>query len=1462
MSKKTIAEQTKITQTNTFSGGLSLDTPISSTNSNVLTDCINGALITYNGDELLLQNSRGNIRVENSALPMGHIPVSMESHAGILYIISYNPDTNETEIGTYPSPKYINNFHMSENFVNYNIDDVSVYFPEELVSDIKYFWTKKGITVSSTDEYIYDPPTTILPFITHNQYAIDSEGRRELIHLISRDPALSDKDNTYAFPNTYKAYIASQQTPYYVNKLDCRIDTTNTNIPELTILLDNYISDSELVKALDSDKFKLINYVNYYFETESKKKYHVKYLWNCLENNVTDDNYDMDPGNYTYGIDTITPPNDRKIEDYFHNWNKWTPSYKYIKGKDYIYTTGKITFSKYIDSTDDFNLENFAPRLDFFKDGMTADEKVISFDKKTKTLIIGGEECINFVIEYVPCFEASIDDNTCILLFKDLYNKSILPARSVIADKELFSEFKYTFDSFKKTYSISARLNSDVAYGDLKRNFNSNSEVVSIWTFQRLLPNGELEYAGAQAKKTGYRLYVSNENFTNVPVLVASNAQSKEDRPHFAWEGTRLKKVDVPISIFDSKKGECTLPEAFIPKSSNTLNESGVCIEGDSIIVKNPDDSTKYNIVSLVNGAKVPISNGNVVIFDQNETPEIEFTTNIPEDWLKKDNIYIATLKWQIADSSRPVKSSELPKDKDPNEPIVSIQRKDKFDIEEVQKSIQEYSNMNPIVVDGVGEMTASFIMCMTESMVEITDEKIRRYDKLMLEEWWISDNFNVSYYVENGENIFEPNNSAYLTNRVPLEFQTEDLSYDVNKFVAHYNHILKNDSIKNNNSNIILGFNSSNRRRSLSWGSILQNELPGYSSKISHTIKSKVTSQSGSNPIDLNSVYHPNNVSCKIIDGTLSYTWSDEYDNDNSDKIDINKNLYLIDNNKSVDDLITITSENRIYLDYDRDQSLGDILNKDSSKMIFHNCERRYMIEYLNVLNWPYNQKYIPWLLDDVEKEISFKSKRIYGIDDGDRIGIHNNLASSEKVFIGYDKSDTSEDREYHLLLRSGSDQSVMKCEPYKNGKCKAGFNWTTFWHALFIISIVGEIILGTVILAIVTGAAGAALIGAGLTIITAGGLGVTYWKNAFKGLQTDISKTGYRALIYGTSKTGCADSISLQLMDVNSGNNMMPSFKKGKLCCENYVGYGDKNETKKWIKRIWSRAWVVHKKPSGEVEDPHFNIKINDGVFHGYSLIGYSIDDYNWERFENVMGAFAKHAYALTPCNVGKTTENDQVYEFYFKNTLTEYTKNIKSIDGLNGNVSLYPKQCNVIGNLENLNIQSWNNLISSQSVWSKNIDNEVDLSSNLNTIDEKYRTFLLKLCSTINDYFINKDQIFKKDFMNIDDTNQALLMSLNIYMDYNDPLFLNEEMTESKTFDYEPSFEEFKLDYVRDIIYKEVDYNNFTTDYFKYTQPCNTNKVHWNIKSEWPFKDLHNDVDALNNYVSIHLLNKYGK
>ena len=48
---------------NTFNNGLNFDLNPLTTPNDVLTDCINGTFITFNGDELALQNDAGNIRI-------------------------------------------------------------------------------------------------------------------------------------------------------------------------------------------------------------------------------------------------------------------------------------------------------------------------------------------------------------------------------------------------------------------------------------------------------------------------------------------------------------------------------------------------------------------------------------------------------------------------------------------------------------------------------------------------------------------------------------------------------------------------------------------------------------------------------------------------------------------------------------------------------------------------------------------------------------------------------------------------------------------------------------------------------------------------------------------------------------------------------------------------------------------------------------------------------------------------------------------------------------------------------------------------------------------------------------------------------------------------------------------------------------------------------------------------------
>lgn len=97
----------KLTQTNQFNGGIIKDLHPIMTPNTVLTDCLNGTLITYNGNEFVLQNDMGNYSFTNGSLNRNFVPVGLKEYGGLLYIISYNPLENKVEIGTFPSQQTI-----------------------------------------------------------------------------------------------------------------------------------------------------------------------------------------------------------------------------------------------------------------------------------------------------------------------------------------------------------------------------------------------------------------------------------------------------------------------------------------------------------------------------------------------------------------------------------------------------------------------------------------------------------------------------------------------------------------------------------------------------------------------------------------------------------------------------------------------------------------------------------------------------------------------------------------------------------------------------------------------------------------------------------------------------------------------------------------------------------------------------------------------------------------------------------------------------------------------------------------------------------------------------------------------------------------------------------------------------------------------------------------------------------
>jgi hypothetical protein len=100
---------------NTFDGGLNYDLNPLMTPKNVLTDCVNGTFLTFNGDELALQNDAGNSKIlvkeateneeaEYVQLPEGFYPIGIKEYGGVLYIVSTDGDI-KVQFGSYPSPE-------------------------------------------------------------------------------------------------------------------------------------------------------------------------------------------------------------------------------------------------------------------------------------------------------------------------------------------------------------------------------------------------------------------------------------------------------------------------------------------------------------------------------------------------------------------------------------------------------------------------------------------------------------------------------------------------------------------------------------------------------------------------------------------------------------------------------------------------------------------------------------------------------------------------------------------------------------------------------------------------------------------------------------------------------------------------------------------------------------------------------------------------------------------------------------------------------------------------------------------------------------------------------------------------------------------------------------------------------------------------------------------------------------
>ena len=196
---------------NTFSGGLVMDLAPDTTPNTVLTSALNATLVTFNGNEMQLQNDMGNGRVETARLPEGYIPVGTCEFGDIIYIVSYNPLTNKSQIGCFPSPER-------------NISSEEVGSAGQTLSSADFQELKK-------DESGNDVPTgklktnSVKKIIYNNKL---NPGDKFIIYdknsVINSEPHISDMGNIShvygSFPKWLKIHVVAIEDSGKINYLD------------------------------------------------------------------------------------------------------------------------------------------------------------------------------------------------------------------------------------------------------------------------------------------------------------------------------------------------------------------------------------------------------------------------------------------------------------------------------------------------------------------------------------------------------------------------------------------------------------------------------------------------------------------------------------------------------------------------------------------------------------------------------------------------------------------------------------------------------------------------------------------------------------------------------------------------------------------------------------------------------------------------------------------------------------------------------------------------------------------------------------------------------------------------------------------------------------------------------------------------------------------------------------------
>lgn len=201
-----MATNPTITAENTFAQGLIMDLAPDNTQNTHLTSALNATFITHNGNEFSLQNDMGNGRVDTAYLPDGYIPIGSCEFGGIIYIVSYNPLTNKSQVGSFPSPE--RNVSVSgtsidppaikvSDLIEATYDEENQSWSGTLITNSKQYIIYNN-TLSPGDLYHIMSDDKKLDFIDFNVISLDESGKMtDLGELKNFDTIETDYDTKW-----------------------------------------------------------------------------------------------------------------------------------------------------------------------------------------------------------------------------------------------------------------------------------------------------------------------------------------------------------------------------------------------------------------------------------------------------------------------------------------------------------------------------------------------------------------------------------------------------------------------------------------------------------------------------------------------------------------------------------------------------------------------------------------------------------------------------------------------------------------------------------------------------------------------------------------------------------------------------------------------------------------------------------------------------------------------------------------------------------------------------------------------------------------------------------------------------------------------------------------------------------------------------------------------------------------